>query len=274
MIWVAGEIVPDKALGISVLDRTFEHGLGLFETLRTWNGHPTLLDRHLARLKRSAAELRLPLDPAALPDADAVAALVRASGIEGDAMLRITMSGGLSETAGAVVWMRAAPLPPPLREGVVRVEGYWPVLADDLLARHKALNYWNRRLAYEQARAEGFDEMLSISPDRKVWEGSRTNLFVVFGPLLSTPRADGPLVPGVMRSVVLEWAKRLGLEVGEGELGPDGLRMAHEAFLTNAVRGIIPIAHLVGHRLPAPGPWTKRLWEDILPWLASGGRTP
>ena len=43
LIWVRGEIVPDDALRISVLDRTFEHGLGLFETFRTWNGHPTLL---------------------------------------------------------------------------------------------------------------------------------------------------------------------------------------------------------------------------------------
>ena len=43
MIWVRGQIVPDDGLSISVLDRTFEHGLGLFETLRTWNGQPTLL---------------------------------------------------------------------------------------------------------------------------------------------------------------------------------------------------------------------------------------
>ena len=38
MIWVKGEIVADEALTISALDRTFEHGLGLFETLRTWGG--------------------------------------------------------------------------------------------------------------------------------------------------------------------------------------------------------------------------------------------
>ena len=69
MIWVRGRIVPDDALAISVLDRTFEHGLGLFETLRTWSGQPTLLPRHLDRLTRSAAELGLPHDREALPDA-------------------------------------------------------------------------------------------------------------------------------------------------------------------------------------------------------------
>src|SRR5215210_1623114 len=113
MIWVGGRIVPEDELKVSVLDRTFEHGLGLFETLRTWNGHPTLLDRHLARMTRSARELGLPLDPAALPDAGAVAALLEACGVAGDATLRITMSGGLSQAGGSVVWMRSAPLPPP-----------------------------------------------------------------------------------------------------------------------------------------------------------------
>ena len=54
-IWVRGRVVPDESLRISVLDRTFEHGLGLFETLRTWNGYPTLLARHVERLKRSSA---------------------------------------------------------------------------------------------------------------------------------------------------------------------------------------------------------------------------
>ena len=60
MIWVGGRIVPDDALTVSVLDRTFEHGLGLFETLRTWGGRAVLLDRHLARLAlgRRAGDLR------------------------------------------------------------------------------------------------------------------------------------------------------------------------------------------------------------------------
>ena len=69
MLWVRGEVVSDDALTVSVRDRTFEHGLGLFESFRTWNGHPTLLDRHLERLQNSARELGLPLEPGQLPDA-------------------------------------------------------------------------------------------------------------------------------------------------------------------------------------------------------------
>ena len=112
MIWVRGQIVADEALTISVLDRTFEHGLGLFETFRTWNGHPTLLPRHLDRLSRSAGELGLPLDRADLPDAAAVADLLRAEGRSGDAMLRITLSGGISAIAGLDTLDESLPLAP------------------------------------------------------------------------------------------------------------------------------------------------------------------
>ena len=122
LIWVHGEIVPDDALRISVLDRTFEHGLGLFETFRTWNGHATLLDRHLERLLRSAHELGLPLESSQLPDAAAVFQLIeanRASLTPGeDVRLRLTLSGGLATTSvsSSVLWMTAGPLPPPIRE--------------------------------------------------------------------------------------------------------------------------------------------------------------
>ena len=79
MIWVRGGILPDLALRVSALDRVFEHGLGLFETFRTWNGHPTLLDRHLERMRRSAGELGLALDHRQVPDHRAILELIAAN---------------------------------------------------------------------------------------------------------------------------------------------------------------------------------------------------
>lgn len=271
MIWVGGRIVPDEALTISVRDRTFEHGLGLFETFRTWKGRPTLLDRHLARMTRSAAELGLPLDPTALPDEGAVAELLRANRHEGDAVLRITMTGGTAPEGGAVVWMRSGALPPAARAGGAILDRFWGVAYGDRTAHHKCLNYWHRRLAHDEAGARGTDEALSRTRDDLIWEGSRTNLFLVMGDLVTTPRADGPLVPGIMRGVVLERARGMGLKVGEGEFALSVLEQAHEAFLTNSVRGIVPIRRIRSRRFPAPGPVSMRLWDDILPWLERGG---
>ncbi len=80
MIWVRGEVLPDESLRISALDRTFEHGLGLFETFRTWDGHATLLGRHRDRMCRSAAALGLRLSPRDWPNDADVRRLLRATG--------------------------------------------------------------------------------------------------------------------------------------------------------------------------------------------------
>jgi branched-chain amino acid aminotransferase len=271
VIWVAGRIVRDDEFTISVLDRTFEHGLGLFETLRTWNGEAVLLAQHVERLCASANALGLPLDPSGLPDDDAVDALLHAEHAEGDVVLRITLSGGTSEAGSARTWMRALPLPPALRHGgAVVTIGDGSAQRDSRLARHKTLNYWERRLAYEAAQQRGYDESISAAPNGTLWEGSRTNLFLVEGDSLVTPAESGPIVPGVMRRTVIALAaERLPLAVREEDHGLTATQLfeAEEVFLTNSVRGIIPVASAHHHRAwpdatrrwPAPGRWTQRL---------------
>jgi branched-subunit amino acid aminotransferase/4-amino-4-deoxychorismate lyase len=273
MIWVEGRIVADDALRISVLDRTFEHGLGLFETLRTWNGWPSLLPRHLDRLKRSAEQLRIPLDPDHLPTADAVRDLMAADGREDDAMLRITLSGGLSEASGATLWMRSSPLLPFASASGLRLGPVGPA-RDDVLAGYKGLNYWSNRLLHEMSRAEGFDECLTIDAAGTVREGSRTNIFLVVDGELITPPSDGRIVPGIMRGVVIERAARLGIAVEESGLNLfDPKSEPEEVFLTNAVRGVVPVGSWGDARFPAPGRVTRRIQDDVTAWLESGGST-
>ncbi|MGE3821400.1 MAG: aminotransferase class IV [Isosphaeraceae bacterium] len=283
MIWIGGKVVSSDELRVSVLDRTFEHGLGLFETLRTWDRKAPLLDRHMERLSRAAKELGLPLDPAALPTQADVESLLDARGEEGDFLLRVTTSGGLNASNRMHTWMYASPLPPPLRrEGAIVDLGSWKVLPEDPLARFKSLNYWGRRLAFERAQNLGFDETLGVSGPigaRVVWEGSRTNLFAVQDGRLTTPAASGPLVPGVMRRLVLERAAEFPLEVAIERIVPlTSLLDADELFLTNSVRGVIPVARLhdaEGKFEPidwsAPGHWTRTLAIAVRDWVTTQG---
>ena len=94
------------------------------------------------------------------------------------------------------------------------------------------------------------------------------------GDILATPRSDGPLLPGIMRGVVLGRARSLGIETIEGEFSAGSLDVADEAFLTNSLRGIVPVARLFSRDVPAPGALTRRLRADLLGHLAnesSGG---
>jgi branched-subunit amino acid aminotransferase/4-amino-4-deoxychorismate lyase len=277
MLWARGVLVRDDALSVSVLDRTFEHGLGLFETFRTWNGHPTLLLRHLERLRTSARELGLPLEADQLPDFQAVAELIDASRdvvLPGeDARLRITLSGGLATapSSGSMLWMSVGALPPPQREPGIIISDSIEVVADDPLARHKTLNYWRRRIAHSDAIAAGSDEILSVTHDGRICEASRSNFFLVEGGRIVTPSLDGSLLPGIMRRVVMEQAGKAGLDFKEISLQVERIKSADEAFLTNSVRGVVPIAQLMGVELRAAGVITRELWEHVLTWLEAGG---
>jgi branched-chain amino acid aminotransferase len=276
VIWHRGQIIADNALRISVLDRTFEHGLGLFETLRTWNGHPTLLDRHLERMLRSAQNLRLPLDPAHLPDAQAVHALIEANHESlppgDDVRLRITLSGGqtAADAADSTLWMTAGPVPPPAFETGASITDTRMVTDDDPLAQFKTLNYWRNHLSSLRAAAGGSDDVLGLTPAGLICETSRANLFLIENGRLSTPGTDGPLLPGVMRQVVVERADQMRINFTCGPLPRARIATADEAFLTNSVRGILPIKTLLDRELQAPGPLTRRLWDDLLAWLRSG----
>ena len=271
MIWVDGRIVADDDLKVSVLDRTFEHGLGLFETLRTWNGRAPLLDRHLARLERSAKELGISLSGMSLPDQEAVETLVEREGLGGDVALRITLTGGRDALRGSTLFMRARPLPAEIRHGGAIVElGSRRVSLDDPLARHKSLNYLARRRAYDSAVSLGFDESLStfdvLSVEQAALEGSRTNFFVLIGDTLTTPPLSLPIVPGIMRGLVIELCRELGIEVSEKcPIIDDNFGKAKEVFLTNSVRGIIPVKKVIRaeplriFEWRAPGPVTQSL---------------
>ena len=252
MIWVPGQVVADHSLSVSVLDRTFEHGLGLFETFRTWNGHPTLLDRHQDRMENAARELGLPLKKHQLPEARDVSELIEANRERlpagADVRLRLTMTGGTvtPTESPAVVWMSAAKLPPPLSRPGAVISRCMIVDQNDTLARHKTLNYWRKRIAHAEAVRDGDDEALVITADDMICEATRSNVFVVEGRRLRTPSGSGPLLAGIMRQVVLNQAERLGLEVDKSPLPLNLPRAVSEAFLTNSVWGMIPIARFMG----------------------------
>ncbi len=269
-VWSQGQILGDQEPLIGAADRALEHGIGLFETLRTWSGRPLLLGHHLQRLQRSAQALRLPLDPGDLPGEQTVAEMLNAGDWKGDAVVRITVSGGSDVGGPARVWMRSRPLPAPIREaGAAVVLGGYCLSWYDVLARHKTLNYWSKDLARDRAQTLGADEALLGTPDGRIWEGTRFNLFLVQGRDVITPSLDGPLLPGIMRGLVLELARGLGLTVEEVDVRAGDIDAADEVFLTNAVRGIVPVGYAPGGPLAAPGPITRGLLKEFQNWLAT-----
>lgn len=289
-VWVDGRILPADGPQLSVFDRGFQLGDGIFETLRVRGGHPTELAEHVARLHRSAAGLDI-----ALPDGldvdlrDGIAALLAADGLDGpsgDASVRITVSRGPfrgrgllppAEVVTPTIAIQAWPVVPPpadhLERGLhlvasaVRRDPENPLVALKTTSR---ADYVYARL---EARRAGADDAVFLTIDGHLSEGTTANIFLVRRGELATPSLDCAILPGTTRSWLLAWGRRAGLRPVEGRLRPTDLAEADEAFLSSSVAGILPVTRFAGAPIGdgLPGPWTRRAREDREAMIVAGG---
>ncbi len=253
---IDGTLVAAEAARIPVTDRGFLYGDSVFETVRTYDGQDHALDRHLARLVRSAkaVEMQLPVSIDVL--ADEVRSLVCAT----DEALRVRLmvtrgdAAGLAETGPARRVMLGYHFEPHPDDHYTAGVPVRLVEGGRFLAGAKAGSYLLSVLATREARAKGGYEAIlveALGPDGQVWEGATSNVFAVVDGVLRT--ASTGVLPGVTRGIVLELAEELGLAVVEGPLRVADLRSASEVFLTSATRELMPVRALDDQAL-TPGP--------------------
>ncbi len=258
MIAIDGALVEDELARISVLDRGFLYGDGLFEVLRTWRGIAVDLDAHLDRMVASARTLELAIDRAAI--VQTVQALLART--VGDQRLRIVVTrgpGGAAMRFAAGRGGHTIIYAEPLRATPLEASA---AFVDHPLARrthgHKTLAYLDHLIAKELAAAAGADEGLRLGPDGDVLEGATSNLFIVNGGVFTPPLAGA--LPGITRAHVLACCGGLGLVVTERRLSVAEVREASEIFATSAVRGVVAITTLDGVARPQGiGPVTQKL---------------
>jgi branched-chain amino acid aminotransferase len=285
-VWVDGRIVPADGAHVSVFDRGFQLGDGVFETLRARGGHPTELPAHLSRLQRSAdgLDLHLPADVDARL-AQAIGALLAAEGLDGldaDASVRITVTRGPYRSRGvlppheevpATIVVQVWPVTPApaghLEDGLHLVVSRVRRDPQDPLAALKTTSRAEYVYARLEARRAGADDALFLTITDHLSEGTSANIFFVRGAQtgtteLATPSLDCAILPGTTRSWLLGWAATVGLRPVEGRFTRDDLAGADEAFLCSSVAGVLPVTRFDGAPIGdgRPGPWTRRARDD------------
>ncbi len=264
---INGKLVPKEEAKVSSFDFGFLYGVGLFETFRTWHGRIIGLERHLTRLMKDATSLGWQL-PALETLTDWVLQTLKANKslvAEGrDVRVRITVTPGVVDPAkgwweiGAAeptVVIHVTPLPPNFdsrnERGWTAVLAPWRRPKDFPLWQIKATTYFANVLARRHARSQGADEALWLNTDGNLTEGTATNLFVVCDGEIWTPPPEEGLLPGVARSLVIELAASLGFSVIERPVPLSTLNRAEEAFVTNAVIGLVPLTKIGDIPLPS-----------------------
>jgi 4-amino-4-deoxychorismate lyase len=259
---------------VSPFDRGLHFGDGLFETIACRRGRPRFLTLHLERLA-SGCE-RLGIETSAFAD---IQTEVRTLASEVDnAIIKVILTRGTAlargyqasgrEKATRITFRYGWPTETATESQVgIRVRTAQLRLGENpALAGLKSCNRLEQVLARAEWTDPGIAESLLFSSSGRLVSGTMSNVFLVAGSRLRTPRLDLCGVAGVMRRVVLREAGRAGVAVEEAVLGDADLAQAEEVFLTNARMGVWPVRELDGQALQ-PGPVTRRVQEILAPLL-------
>lgn len=261
-VYLNGEMLPLSQARISVLDRGFLFGDGVYEVIPVYGRRPFRLHEHLRRLQESLDGIRLhnPLSQAQW--LDTISRLIEAQDFA-DQWVYIQLTRGpgprdhaFPDTVQPTVFAMSNPLQPPpahLREqgvsAVTAIDNRW--LRCDLKTTSLLANVLLRQLSVDAGAMETV-----LLRDGQLIEGSVSSIFIVRHGVVRAPAKSNLMLPGITYDVVCEICRSQRLPLQLGPIAECELRSADEVWLTSSSREILPITRLdgqpVGDGLPGP----------------------
>lgn len=284
-VWLDGRLVPADVPHLSVADRGFQLGDGVFETMRARRGVVIEWAEHLARLHESLAALWIVLPAADELLLEGIRGLLAAEELDGDgrdpgsapgdAALRITVSRGsmlrrgllppgwesVEATIAIQAWAYVAPPAAILARGVHAIAASIRRDPTSPLASIKTTSRADHVHARLEAERAAVDDALFLTTDGRISEGTTANVWAVVGDRLLTPPPSAAILAGTTRGWLLEHAASLGVGLfsEERDLRPDDLASADEAFLSSSVAGIVPLTAFEGRPIGSGDPGERTL---------------
>lgn len=267
IVFLHGKLMPAEKASVSVFDRGFLFGDGVYEVIPVYSGKFFHLAAHLKRLAQSltAIQLENPYNEAAW--LTILKTLVDKNG-GGDLSVYLQVTRGVAirdhafpAEACSTVFAMANPLKPAekniLREGVTAIK-----LADNRWLRCdiKSIALLGNVLLRQQAVEAGATEAILIR-DGLVTEGAASNFFMVQNNEIITPPKSNLILPGISRDVVLELAAKHGLNARETDISEQMLGQADEIWLTSSTKAVLPVTKLDGQSVGSGKP--GEVWKQM-----------
>ncbi len=270
---INGVLMPASEAKVSIFDRSFCYGDGLFETVRIHKGQPLLWAAHLHRFGRAAEEMALQLPPMPKGLIETVVELVAANHVL-EGVLRIHLSRGVGprgfsmhEAYQPLLVMTAAKL---ASEGLsaaprrVMIAETVRVPAGDRFSWFKSANRLHYVVARSEAEAEGYDDSIVLNVGGEVADFSSASLMLLRDGVLIQPPLSSGRLEGVMSAWLVEHS---GLACREEAISREALRGADAILYLSSVAGVAWVSEL-GSRAFQSFPLVERLrglWDA---WVA------
>lgn len=272
LAYLNGVFSPIDEAKVSIEDRGFQFGDGIYEVIVAYDGCPFLMDSHMARFRRSAAAIGLNYDFDANPLEPILEEGLRRSGFA-DAMVYLQLTRGVAPRIHAIpesikptVVMTFKALPTVSEE--LRRQGAKVMTTPDLRWAKcyiKSIILLPNVLAKTEAQRRGCHEAIFVSDRGEVRECTTSNVFIVRdGRLMTPPRTDSVL-HGVTRGFLLECAAGIGVPVDEKHFNVDVLMGADEVFISSTAVDVLGVTMIDDRPIGRGevGPITRRLADEF-----------
>jgi len=257
---------PLEETRISVLDRGFLFGDGVYEVIPVYDGRLFRLEGHLERLDRSRAAIKLPRP---YPHSRWVELLNELAGRNGggDQNLYVQVTRGVAmrthafpEKVKPTVFAMSLP-----RQRTSLHRGVRAITREDTRWKRcdiKAITLLPNTLLRQEAVEEGCAETILLR-DGQLTEGAASNVFIVIDGVVNTPPKSRYMLPGITRDLVLELAHDTDLPCAERPLSEAQMRNADEIWLTSSTMEVTPVIELDGSAVSGgePGPVWAKVWS-------------
>ena len=266
----------DKA-NISVLDRGFTYGDGLFETMRVYSGKIFRLEHHLDRLFQSARSILIELPITKNEIRSAIYAALKLNGLS-NSIVRLTVTRGELDS-GVNVDYSSPPtiviLVKPVKaiskktykEGIgIKLYKKSAIRTQGISNKIKSCNYLSNIILRENALKENFFEAILLDHNHNVTEGTISNIFIIKNNQLKTPITNEFVLSGIIRQAILDLCLENNIPFKEDRITERELYEADELFLTNSAIEILPVRNINHHKLKNRGirPMTKHIHMLLL----------
>jgi len=268
VVYLNGEFLPAENATVSVFDRGFLLGDGIYEVIPAFSGCLFRLDEHLDRLQNSLDAIQL-LNPMSRDEWEVMFNQLISENMHPQLSLYLQITRGVA--------VRDHAFPKEAKPSVFAMANPIQVLADSYYENGVAAittedNRWQRCnikaisllpnvLLRQQAVEQGAAEVILIR-DGNVTEGAASNVFVVIDGKIITPPKGQYILPGITRDLVLELAVANKFDCGEQMITHEMLLKADEIWVTSSTKEVLPVTKLDGKQvgIGKPGP----VWQVMV----------
>ena len=269
MVFLNGKLLPADQAQVSVLDRGFIFGDGVYELVPVYSRVPFRLDEHLARLERSLGETKIKNPYSRAQWRSHIYSLIDAQPFE-DQGVYFQVTRGVAKRdhafpkgAEPTVFMMSNPIvnPPPAQveaggKAVSERDNRW--LRCDIKSISLIGNVLLRQLSAEAGAAETI-----LFRNGKLTEASASNVFVVKNGVIFSPPKTNLILPGITYDVIVELARANHLPLEFKDVPEAEVRVADEVWVSSSSKEVLAIVELDGKRIGdgRPGPVFRRMYQ-------------